>query len=295
MQYLGEVAALVSALGMVVCSVSFEAAGRKVGSLTVNISRLILGMILLMITTKVTRGLYLPIDAPIKSWTYLGISGFIGMFLGDLFMFESFVLLGARVTTLIMTLTPVVTTISAWIILGEMLSLQELLATFMTVGGILLVMYYKGRNIKEDKRINIKGIICAIGGVLGQSLGMVFSKIGLEGYDPIAGTEIRILIAMLAFIVLITIKKQWSEVIEGLKDKKAFAWIGLGSVFGPFIGVVAMLIALKYSEAGIVSTISSTSPVLVIPFSLIVFKERICIMEVVGALISVIGVSLFFI
>ena len=98
---------------MVVCSVSFEAAGKKVGSLTVNIMRLFIGMAFLSITTYFTRGMLLPLDATMRSYTFLGISGFIGMFLGDLFMFESFVLLGARVTTLIMTLVPVVTALSA--------------------------------------------------------------------------------------------------------------------------------------------------------------------------------------
>lgn len=280
---------------MVVCSVSFEAAGKKVGSLTVNIMRLFIGMAFLSTTAYFTRGMLLPLDATMKSYTFLGISGFIGMFLGDLFMFESFVLLGARVTTLIMTLVPVVTALSAWIILGETLTPLEMLAIFLTVGGILLVMYYKGRGGAVKNTIPLRGILCAIGGVMGQALGMVFSKIGVEGYDPIASTQIRLIVAVIAFIALITIKGRWSEVKIGTRDLKAMKWIGIGSFFGPFIGVAAMLVALKYASAGIVSTLSSTSPVLVIPFSVIIFKEKVCMMEVLGAIISVVGVSLFFI
>lgn len=293
--YLGEIAALGSALGMVVCSISFEAAGKKVGSLTVNITRLIIGMAFLALTAYCTRGIALPVDATMKSYTYLGISGFIGMFLGDLFMFESFVLLGARITTLIMTLVPVVTAMSAWIILGERLNFLEIVAILLTVGGILLVMLYKGRGGAIKKEFPVKGILCAMGGVMGQALGMVFSKIGVEGYDPIASTQIRLLVAIVAFIVLITIKGRWNEVRSGIGDLKAMKWIGVGSFFGPFIGVTAMLVALKHANAGIVSTLSSTSPVLVIPFSVVIFRERICMMEVVGAIISVVGVSLFFI
>ena len=280
---------------MVVCSVSFEAAGKKVGSLTVNITRLIIGMLFLAVTAQLTRGVALPVDATMKSYTFLGISGFIGMFLGDLFMFESFVLLGARITTLIMTLVPVVTALSAWVILGETLSGMEMLAILLTVGGILLVMYYKGMGGVKKDIIPLKGVLCAIGGVMGQALGMVFSKIGVEGYDPIASTQIRLIVAIVAFIILITVKGKWSEVGRGIKDVNAMKWIGIGSFFGPFLGVAAMLVALKYASAGIVSTLSSTSPILVIPFSVIIFKERICMMEVLGAVVSVVGVSLFFI
>jgi len=292
--YLGEVAALGAALGMVVCSISFEAAGKKVGSLTVNITRLLIGFLFLSVTSLYTRGMVLPVDATMKSYTFLGISGFIGMFLGDLFMFEAFVVLGARITTLIMTLVPVVTAISAWIILGETLALREIVAILLTVGGIFLVMYSKGGGREKKNNYPLRGILCAGGGVLGQALGMVFSKIGIEGYDPIAATQIRIIVAIVAFILLITIRGRWGEVADGLKNRGAMKWIGIGSFFGPFLGVTAMLVALKYTSAGIVSTLSSTSPVLVIPFSVMIFKDRVSLAEVMGAIISVGGVSLFF-
>ncbi|MCS5421812.1 MULTISPECIES: DMT family transporter [Psychrilyobacter] len=287
--------ALVAALGMAGASISFEIAGKKVGSLTVNIVRLVQGMIFLSITSFYVRGLPLPTDASLKEYTFLGISGFIGMFLGDLFMFESFVLLGARITTLIMTTVPVVTALSAWILLGETLSFQEGTAVFLTIGGIFLVMFNGNGKGEKKEKFPIKGMFCAIGGVLGQSLGMVFSKIGLESYDPIAATQIRIIVATIAFIILISVRGKWGEIKNGIKNKKAFRWLVVGSFFGPFVGVTAMLIALKNASAGIVSTLSSTSPILVIPFCILIFKERVRPIEILGAVISVGGASLFFI
>ena len=287
--------ALIAALGMAGASISFEVAGKKVGSLTVNIMRLIQGMIFLSITSFYVRGLPFPVDASLKEYTFLGISGFIGMFLGDLFMFESFVLLGARITTLIMTTVPVVTALSAWIMLGETLSFQEGIAILLTIGGIFLVMFNNGVKGEKKGKYPIKGILCAIGGVLGQALGMIFSKIGLGSYNPIGATQIRIIVATIAFIILISIRRKWGEVKSGIKNKKAFKWLIIGSFFGPFIGVTAMLIALKNTSAGIVSTLSSTSPILVIPFCILIFKERVRPIEILGAVISVGGASLFFI
>jgi drug/metabolite transporter (DMT)-like permease len=298
-KYLGETMALVAALGMVGASISFEVAGKKVGSLTVNILRLIQALIFLSITAFFVRGIPFPVDASLKEYTFLGVSGFIGMFLGDLFMFESFVLLGARITTLIMTSVPVVTALSAWIMLGETLSFKEGIAVLLTIGGIFLVMFYghgkKTKKGEKKEKFPIKGILCAIGGVLGQSLGLIFSKIGLESYDPLAATQIRVIVATIAFIILISVRGKWKEVKKGTKDKAALKWLVVGSFFGPFIGVTAMLIALKNASAGIVSTLSSTSPILVIPFCIIIFKEKVKPIEILGAVISVGGASLFFI
>ncbi|MGB6128132.1 MAG: DMT family transporter [Psychrilyobacter sp.] len=287
--------ALVAAFGMAGGSIAFEIAGKKIGSLTVNMLRLIQGMFFLSITSLYMRGMPLPTDASLKEYTFLGISGFIGMFLGDLFMFESFVLLGARITTLIMTTVPVVTAIVAWVLLGETLSFKEGIAVFLTIGGIFLVMFYGNKKGETKEKFPIKGIFCAIGGVLGQSLGLVFSKIGLESYDPIAATQIRVIVATIAFIILISIKRKWGEIKKGAKNKRAIKWVVAGSFLGPFIGVTAMLIALKNTSTGIVSTLSSTSPILIIPFCVLILKERIKPIEILGAIISVGGASLFFI
>jgi len=124
---------------------------------------------------------------------------------------------------------------------------------------------------------------------------LVFSKIGLESYDPLAATQIRVVVAMVAFMILISIRGKWGEVKKGVKNKKALKWLVIGSFFGPFMGVTSMLIALKNASTGIVSTLSSTSPILIIPFCILIFKERVKPIEVLGAVISVGGASLFFI
>ena len=48
-----------------------------------------------------------------------------------------------------------------------------------------------------------------------------------------------------------------------------------GSIFGPFIGVSLSLLSLQYTSAGISSTITSITPVMIIPFSVLIFKEKV--------------------
>jgi drug/metabolite transporter (DMT)-like permease len=68
----------------------------------------------------------------------------------------------------------------------------------------------------------------------------------------------------------------------------------MGSFFGPFLGVSFSLLAVKYTETGIASTIMSIVPILIIPPSLILFRQRFSWLEIVGAFISVGGVVLMF-
>ena len=72
-------------------------------------------------------------------------------------------------------------------------------------------------------------------------------------------------------------------------------YISLGSLFGPFLGVSFSLLAIQYTTTGIASTITSIVPVLIIPLSIFILKEKISAKEIFGAIISVIGVTVLFV
>ena len=138
---------------------AFEAAGKRVGSLSVNFIRLIIAFFLIGIFTFFTRGMFLPLDASASTWIWLSISGVIGFVLGDLFLFEAFVLIGSRISLLIMAVVPPITALIGFFILGERLTVLDLLGMFITMGGIFLVILVKGSNEKKVKLSHpLKGI-----------------------------------------------------------------------------------------------------------------------------------------
>ena len=127
MTYTGEIAALLTAVCWTICALFFEKAGRKVGSLSVNIIRIFLAIIFLGATTLITRGMFFPVDATMHNWFWLGISGVIGFFLGDLFLFKSYTMIGSRTSQLVMSLAPMFTAIIGFLFLAEILSLKSIL------------------------------------------------------------------------------------------------------------------------------------------------------------------------
>lgn len=294
--HIGEIAAFATAVCWTATPIAFEAAGKRVGSLTVNYIRLVIAFVLIGLFTLVARGMFLPFDATSTNWRWLTVSGLIGFVIGDLFLFEAYVRIGARISLLIMAAVPPITALAGFLMLGETLTFMDFLGMFITVGGIALVILVKGT---QDKKVQLshplKGIIYAFIGALGQSFGTVYSKFGMGDYNAFAATQIRIIAAIVGFSIVVTARRHWKNIFEGLKDLVAMRDIAIGSVFGPFIGVSLSLLAVQHTTTGVASTITSISRILIIPISIFVFKEKVSAKEIIGALITIAGVSLLFV
>jgi drug/metabolite transporter (DMT)-like permease len=293
---LGELAALFTALCWTVTAVAFESASRKVGSVAVNIIRLVMALLLLGIFSWIRRGMFFPMDASAYSWFWLALSGLVGFVIGDLFLFKAFAVIGSRMSMLVMTLVPPIAALFGWMLMGEVLSSLNIMGMTMTIGGISLVIFHrKGNKSSSVAQVSVKGLMFAVGGAAGQAVGLVLSKYGMGGYDAFAATQIRVMAGILGFVLLISFFRRWTSVGKAIHDRKSMWLMLLGATFGPFLGVSASLIAVQHTATGIASTIMAITPVLIIPPTLIFFKQKVSWQEVAGAIISVCGVALFFI
>jgi len=302
--HLGEFAALLTTLFWTITALSFETASKQIGSLHVNLLRLGLAVVLLSVFSYFYRGIFLPLDADFHTWTWLAISGIVGFVIGDYCLFRAFVVTGARVAMLIMTLAPVFAAAAAWILLGEVMSLQSLLAMVITLTGIALVIFTRTPGTSAGKKYGkgsfsmshpLKGILLGIVAAAGQGVGLVLSKFGMRDYDPFAASHIRVITGFISFVILFFILRKWKELPSSFRDRKAMKWLIVGSVFGPFLGVSFSLMAVQHTSAGIAQTIMSLTPVLIIPPAVFIKKEKVTGREIIGAVIAVTGVILFFI
>jgi drug/metabolite transporter (DMT)-like permease len=294
--HLGEFAALFTAFCWTITALTFESASRKVGSVPVNIIRLVVAFFLLGLLTWIRRGMFLPMDASPHIWFWLFISGLVGFVIGDLFLFKAFTMIGSRMSMLIMTLVPPISAIVGWFLMGEILAWIHLAGMTMTIAGIAIVVFQrqpqKGLSINK---VPFKGILFAIGGAAGQAVGLVLSKFGMGEFDAFAATQIRVMAGIVGFSILIFFFKRWMAVGQALLNKKAMMLIMIGATFGPFLGVSASLVAVQNTATGIASTIMAITPILIIPPTYFIFKQKVSWKEVVGAFVSVAGVALFFI
>jgi drug/metabolite transporter (DMT)-like permease len=293
--HLGEFAALLTAVFWTITSLSFESASNKIGSVAVNILRLIIGCAFLCVFNLVRRGMVWPVDASIENWIWLSLSGLVGFVFGDLFLFKSYTIIGSRFSMLIMTLVPPITAFFSFVILGERLTLFHYLGMTMTFSGIAMAIFNRpGKGEKLSLKLAPRGILYAFGGAVGQALGLVLSKFGMKNYDPFAATQIRIIAGIFGYVLLVTLLSRWGNVRNGLYNRSGMALTSLGAFFGPFLGVSFSLVAIKYTEAGIASTIMALVPVFIILPTVIFLKQKVALTEILGAIVSVAGVALFF-
>jgi len=293
---IGELAALFTAMCWTVTALAFESASRKVGSVAVNIIRLLMAFVLLSLFSYIRRGMFLPMDASAYNWFWLILSGLTGFVIGDLFLFKSFTVIGSRLSMLVMTLVPPISALIGWMLMGELLSGLNMLGMALTLSGIALVIFNRQKKSAEPvNRIPLKGLLYALGGAFGQAAGLVLSKFGMADYDAFSATQIRVIAGIIGFAVIVHFFRRWLAVGNAFKHRKAMLLMLLGATFGPFLGVSSSLIAVQNTATGIASTIMSITPILIIPPTLIFFKQKVSWQELVGAVISVGGVALFFI
>ncbi|WP_282038585.1 DMT family transporter [Saccharicrinis aurantiacus] len=292
---IGESAALATAVCWTITAIAFELAGKKVGSLPVNLIRLVIAFFIIGIFSYFRKGMFVATDASNELWLWLSISGIIGFVIGDLLLFQAFVVIGARLSMLIMALSPPMSALLGYFILNENLSFVNMLGMAVTIAGIAIVVLNKEtKSDQVEVSYPIKGILLAIGGAFGQALGLVLSKYGMKDYDPFLSTQIRIIAAIVGFAVLFSVLGIWPKVFSALRNKPAMLSISIGSVFGPFLGVSLSLLAIQYTTTGIAATIMSIVPILIIVPSIVIFKEKVKAKEIIGAVIAVCGVILFF-
>jgi len=298
-QYLGEIAALLTAACWTVTAMAFESAGKRVGALSLNLIRLVMGLIFLALYNAIFNDGFLP-DATAYQWFWLILSGVVGFVLGDLFLFRAFILIGARISMLIMAMVPPITALIGWITLGEVLSGMEFMGMGITLLGIVLVVSTKldlkkgsfGRTLKMGPLL--LGSLLALGGAVGQAAGLVLSKKGMQDMNAFEATQIRIMAGVVGFTLVITLFKRWGHLVGALKDLKAMKFMALGSFTGPFLGVSFSLLAVQHTDTGIAATLMALTPVMIIPPAILLNKERIKVIEIIGAIISIAGVALFF-
>ena len=298
---MGELAALTTSLLWSFTSIQFTLAGRRIGSQVVNRVRLVLAVALLSLAHLLLMGSIWPLDAGLVRWGWLGLSGVVGLIIGDACFFQAFVLIGPRRSMLLMTLTPVISAILAWLWLREALALVEIIAVSITIGGVAwVVSERRGRNGTpfpgdEDARTFAAGMLLGLGGALGQAIGLVLAKQGLAGdFPPLSAALIRMIVAAGVIWTITLLRSPRGVTRRALHDGTARLFILGGAITGPFMGVWASMVAVQHAQVGIASTLMALPPILLIPLTHWIFHEQITLRAVTGTVIALAGAALIF-
>jgi len=293
---IGELAALLTSISWAGTSVLFTKATQQVGSIIVNRIRVLLALIFLMLLNWAFYGYLLPFDAGTDRWLWFALSGAIGYALGDAFLFQSFLCIGAQRSMLMMSLAPLMSAGLAWVFFGETLTGIQMFGVIVTLAGIAWVILRRRSETNNQVCSPVQGVLFGLGAATGQAVGYVLSKQGLmDGFSPIAGNSIRMLAAVIVLWGLASIQGKAKETVNSMREKpKVFGWLTMAAITGPVLGATLSLFALQHTQVGIASTLIALPPVFLLPVSWLVFKEKFDWGAVLGTLVAIGGVALLF-
>jgi drug/metabolite transporter (DMT)-like permease len=298
---LGESAALFTSCLWTVSSLFFTSAGRRLGSFSVNAYRILLAVGLLTAAHAIVLGTVLP-AATSSQWFWMGVSGIIGLGIGDCGLFAAYVTIGPKHATLIMALAPVFASIGAYLMLGETLSPLSTIGMAITLTGIFTVLLERKDTLEDrltTRRQTTWGLFFGLVGAAGQGIGIVLSKKGMYlnasvPMNPLSAALIRVILGTLFVWTLALFSGRLPDLQKAVKDKQGMKYAAAGAVIGPFAGMTLSMVAVAYTEAGIAQTLMSLMPVIIIPIVWIIYREKTSIRGILGAAMAVAGVAILF-
>ena len=304
MTYLGELISIGVAFSWTATALLSEFGSKRLGNLTLNVLRMGLALVFSLVLFVVVTGNPLPPGASAEAAGWMLLSGVVGYVIGDFCLFQCYIIIGSRYGQLFMTLAPLAAALMAWITLGQQMTGMSILAMLITLAGIGISVLGRGEHHKVGLKLPLNGVLFAIGAAMCQGIGLVLSKIGMDHYEatanmpdwlvPFSANFYRCVAGIIGFTLLLYFRKGLDPLREAMHDKKGLAVATATTVFGPFVGVGFSLMAVQYTAAGIASTLMAMTPIIILLPSYWLFHQKITWRAVAGAVISVVGVSLFF-
>jgi drug/metabolite transporter (DMT)-like permease len=291
-----ELAALGAATCWALTGVISVGPAQHLGALGFNRTRMTMVFVMLVLFMAAT-GRFEAIQ--LREALVLALSGFIGIFVGDNALFLALNRLGPRRTGIIFAMNAPMSVVLGWVFLGERLSLAALAGILITIAGVVLAIAFGKRRSQLHHWESVKGplwigVCLGLSAALAQSVGSLIARpVMAGGFDPIAASMLRTGVAAFALTVLTLLPFKAVRPANPLTLKVA-AIIALSGFLAMALGMTLLLFALSGGEVGIVSTLSATTPAILLPIIWFRTKEAPAPGAWLGAFLVIAGTALIF-
>ncbi len=285
-QFIGVSAALISAAAWAIGAVLYKKFGENVSSLGMNLAKGAINLVLLAVSLLLLGSGHMDVN----TFVLLGVSGLVGISLGDTFFFEALQKLGPHVLVVLSLLGQVLTVLFAIVFLGEHLTVSMWVGVLMVLGGIAFVVYT--RVSATTRKNSVGGIVYGVLSVLCMSASVIIAKKGLTEVSALQATFVRMLWGTAGLLAWGLATRQIGAWVEPFKEMKLMKNFFLLVCLVSFGGFWLFHVAVKNVEVSVANTLSSTEPLFVIPLAALFLKERVTWSAVTGTMVSVTGIVL---
>jgi drug/metabolite transporter (DMT)-like permease len=303
----GEAAAVAAAMLWAVASLIFARLGRDdVSPLAMNLLKCLIAFVLLLATLGMFEGRIWPGELSYWNTAVLAVSGFIGLTFGDTAFFASLTRIGSRRALLLRALTPPITAVLAVPVLAEPLTLKMAAGIALTVGGVIWVIMEREPSVRDDaaeadpdegggfSREEWVGLALGVAAALFEAVGQVLTKMGGGDIPALDISIVRLALGTAGLGLVVGMTGRISEVVEPMKIPRKAWLLFVATMLGTYLGIWFSMAGIRYTYTGVASTLSSTSPVWILPLAHYFEDDRISLRAVAGAVIAVAGIGLLF-
>ena len=298
---IGESAAVATSFLWTISSIFFTSAGKKIGWLNVNAYRTVIAIALLAITHVILLGTVVP-SLNGGQWFWMGLSGIVGLGIGDSGLFAAYLAIGPRRSLLMMALAPIFAALGAYVMLDETIGELAAFGIALTLIGVaLVILESEGRSGEEriSSRRRASGVLCGLVAAMGQGFGLVLSKKGIDlnpgsTLNPLSATLMRLLFGALFIWILVLVARRLPQLVSAARDRGAMMNTVAASFVGPYLGITLSMVAVTLTATGIAQTLLSLMPIMIIPIVWILHRQRTSWRGIAGAAVAVLGVAIIF-
>ena len=294
--------ALLTMTSWSICIFPFTQAARRLGSNTLNHLRLLLAIVFLSAANLVmNREVFMQIfsSSYSYSWLWLGLSGIVGLTIGDFFAFRMYAILSPRIGSVLTTLSPAAALVAGFILLGETINGIGIVGMIITMIGVMSIsLGRKERDAIPDHGHGsiVAGIIFGILSAICQGVGLVLSKKGMMHNEvlvaPLPATFMRITSGFVTLLIFTIAQGKIRSVVAPITKNQndGIKYAVMGTIFGPFLGVCLSLYTISNIDVSVGQTIFSLMPVGAMIIAVLFFKEKITFQSLLGVVVAISGV-----
>ena len=310
MEFTGELAALCASAVWATASLMFARLGEDISALVLNMLKCVIALLLMLATLYVLDGIVWPSTLSTGETVALAASGLVGLTIGDTAYFNALNRLGPRRTLLLSALTPPMTALMAIPVLSEPLTWQLGVGMLLTMGGVVWVIMERHPGVRPERvreqvdedeldgrlsRIEKIGIAFGITAALCQATGNVLTKLGGSEISALEISVVRLVFGIMGLAIVLGAMGRLLQTTEPTKNARTFGILFVATFLGTFLGIWLMNAGLRYTHTGIASTLSSTSPIFILPLAYFIEGEDLTTRSILGACIAVVGVAVLFV
>ena len=286
---MGELAALAAAFVWALSSTIWQRVGQEIPAVVLNLLKGAIALFMLL-STLLIFGKSLPAINP-NVLAMLLIGGVLGIGIGDTAWFVVLKYLGARRTLLLETLSPPLTALFAFIFLQEKLSLIACTGILLTIFGVAWVIAERTAETALPSKHIWLGLGMSLLGQTANASGAILSRAAFTqiDIDPLWTAALRLSGGMT--VMLLFFNRINAESLKQLKAPKILGAIVLAAFLGTYLGIFLQQTSFKYAPAGIAQALNSTSPLFILPASVLT-GEKVSLRAVVGVVVAIAGIAL---